>query len=381
VTSTVDPYAPEVVADPFGAYSALRMDPLVAHVTQRELWVLSRFDDVVAAAGDSSRFSSAETNGYARRSLQVLVGTDPPKHTRLRRLSAGALSAHRQESLISRVEEIVAERVESFAPAGRRAAVAGFAEPLACAVFAHVLGLDPDLLASRRAGLGLRPDPRRAWMAFLAEAVAARRELPRDDLISTLLQPDADGDRLTDKELIALLGLLLAAGADTTRDLLANLLFELAQDPDQWCRLVADPSLIESAVEEGLRYTSPIQAMFRTTTCDVDVDAARIPQGARVMLLFGSADRDERRWPDADRFDVCRYAHGLARGGAHIAFGAGPHACPGAHLARRIARRALSELRLRDARLELDGPVIRGRNPCFRSILSLPLHVRIGGVQ
>jgi beta-dihydromenaquinone-9 omega-hydroxylase len=374
--AAVDPYAPEVVADPFPAYARLRAEARPQLVPGRDVWTLSRYEDVATAAGDATRFSSRETNGYERRPLNVLVGTDPPEHTRLRRLASRAFSTGRLASLWPRVDRIVAERVGGFVEGGGGDVVGDLAEPLACAAFADLLGLEPAGLAARRAGLGLRPDPRAAWRAFFLAAIEERRSRPGDDLISTLLEPEPGGDRLSADELAALLGLLLAAGVDTTRDLVANLFAELALHGEQWERLVSEPALVGSAVEEALRYVSAIQAMFRTATCDVEMGGTTIPAGARVMLLFGSADRDERRWPDGARFDVTRYAGGLAQGGAHVAFGAGPHACPGAQLARRLARGALSEMVRRGARLEVAGPVQRGRNPCFRSLISFPLRVR-----
>jgi cytochrome P450 len=378
VDAGIDLYASDVVADPFGAYGRLRDHAPVCLVPGRDVWALSRYTDVAAAARDTARLSCRETNGYSRRSLHVLVGTDPPEHTRLRRLAARAFSSGRLASLHPRVDAIVADRVASFVYRGGGDAVSGLAEPIACGVFGDLLGLDPAGLAARRRGQGLRPDPRRAWRVFFLDAISRRRRDPRDDLISTLLEPAGGGDRLTEDELVALLGLLLAAGIDTTRDLIANLLAELAARRDQWTCLVADPSLVPAAVDEALRHGSMIQAMFRTAAEEIEIAGQAIPAGARVMLLFGSANRDERRWPDAASFDVSRYAGGVPSGGPHIAFGAGAHACPGAHLARRIARVALDELLRAGAQLTLGGRSERGRNPCFRTLISLPLHVTRG---
>jgi cytochrome P450 len=378
VSSALDLGARAAVADPFGVYARLRADEPVRHLPDADVWQVSRYEDVVAAAADPRRFSSRETNGYERRRLNVLVGTDPPEHTRLRRLAARALSPRRLDALAPRVDAIATARVDAFADGGGGDAVAQLAEPIACEVHAALLGLDPEGLAARRAGHGMRPDPRAAWRRFFLEAIGARRRAPEDDLITTLLEPAADGERLTEDELVAFLGLMLAAGVNTSRDLVANLLAELAARPAQWERLVAEPALVASAVEEGLRYTSAIQAMYRTSTRDVDVAGTTIPAGSRVMLLFGSANRDDRRWRDAERFDVGRYADGIAKGGAHVAFGAGPHACPGGSLARRIARRVLTELLRHEARPHLTGRPRYGRNPCFRSLEALPLGVTGG---
>ena len=374
--AALDLYDGDLGAAPFAAYARLRSQAPVHHMPARDVWVLSRYEDVVKAASDSARFTSRETNGLERRSLKVLVGTDGAEHARLRRFAARALSPTRLAALAVRVDAIVAARVGAFADAGGGDVVAALAEPVACSAFADLLGLDPDGLTARRNGRGLAPDPRRAWRAFFVEAISRRRARPAADLISALLEEAPDGDRLSDEELVGMLGLLLAAGADTTRDLLAGLLAEHAVRPSAWERLLDAPALAGSAVEEALRYTSPIQGMFRTATADAEVAGVTIPAGSRVMLLFGSADRDERRWGDAARFDVARYAGGLATGGAHIAFGSGPHACPGAHLARRIARVALGELLRRRARLVAAGDRQYGRNPSTISLRSFPLTVR-----
>jgi cytochrome P450 len=374
--AALDLYARDVAADPFPTYAHLRTEAPVHPMHDGELWALSRYEDVVRAAADPTRFSSRDTNGREPRSLSVLVGTDGAEHARLRRHASRALAGRRLGALTPRVDAIVVARVGAFADAGGGDAVADLAEPVASATFADLLGLDPEGLAARRGARGLRPDPRAAWRAFFLSAIASRRRVPGADVISALLEASADGDRLSEHELVGMLGLLLAAGADTTRDLLANLLAELAACPGEWARLLARPGLVHSAVEESLRHGSPIQAMFRSASGDVEIAGARIPAGARVMLLFGSADRDERRWADADRFDVERYAGGLSHGRAHVAFGNGPHACPGAQLARRIARVALGELVRRRVRIAPAGEPQRGRNPCFRSLRSLPLQLR-----
>jgi cytochrome P450 len=373
--AAVDLYDAGVVADPFAAYETLRAQAPAHRLPESDVWALSRYQDVIRSASDPGRFSSGDTNGLARRSLKVLVGTDGAEHARLRRHAARALAPPRLASLLPRADAIVAACAGAFVDGGGGDAVAALAEPAASGAFADLLGLEPDRLAARRRGRGLSPDPRRAWRAFFLEAVARRRAQPAADVISALTDAAPDGDRLSDEEIVGMLGLLLAAGADTTRDLLANLLAELAARPAEWQRLLEQPTLAGSAVDEALRFASPIQGTFRTATVDVDVAGVTIPARSRVMLLFGSADRDERRWPDAARFDVGRYADGLARGCAHVAFGSGPHACPGAHVARRIARAVLDELLHRRICLSPAGEPRYGSNPSFRSPRSLPLRV------
>jgi cytochrome P450 len=337
---------------------------------------LSRFDDVAGAATDPARFSCRETNGYRRRTLNVLVGTDPPEHTRLRRIAARSLSARRLEPLLAPMRALVDAHVDSFIRRGGGDAVTTLAEPLATEVFALLLGVPAGGLAARRRGRGLGPKPRRAWRSFFSEAIEERRADPRADLISSLLEPGLDGDALSDDELLDFLGLLLAAGIDTSRDLISGLLAELADHPEQWTLLRANPELAAAAVEEGLRYTSPIRAMYRTATCDAAVAGSTIPRDSRVLLSFGLANRDGARWDVADRFDVARYADGLTRKNAHLAFGAGPHTCPGAWLARLLVQLVLRSFLAHDVCFERAGPGERRPSECFNSLVALPLHVR-----
>lgn len=360
----VDPYDPAIAADPFAAYARLRDEAPVHHVPSRGIWVLSRFDDV-AAALDSRSFSSLEGNGLERRRVSVVAAADPPEHTRLRRPAAVGLGPRRLFAAPERLAAVVGAHL----PRGEADVVGGFAEPLACEIFAEVLGVRAERLRALRQGRGLALSPRRAYSAFFAQAVATRRERPGDDLLSTLLGDDT----LTTDEVVRFCVLLLAAGIDTTRDLVANALVELAARPEQWRRLADDPRLVPSAVEEVVRFASPIQAMFRTAVREVELAGGAIPQGARTMLLFGSANRDERRWEDAGFLDVGRYADGLTRSGYHLGFGAGVHACPGAGLARDVASAVLRELLERGSAPVLAGRVVWGKNPCFRTVVAARL--------
>jgi cytochrome P450 len=376
VTARLDPYDVQAPADRSELYGYLREHAPTRFVTGRDVWTLSRFADVASALGDPGRFSSRDTNGYQRRALNVLVGTDPPEHTRLRQVALRALAISRLRTRSAELDAIVARHTGRFIERGRGEVVTELAEPLACEVFAELIGLDHRRLVSIRLGRGLRPDPRQAYRRFLQAAIDAHRSAPGEDLIGFLVADGGDSGQLSDEELLAFLGLLLAAGADTSRDLIANLLAELAARPAEWDRLLAEPQLVASAIEECLRFSSPIQAVFRTATCDVNVGEAQIEAGDRVMALIGSADRDERRWADAQEFDVGRYRHGGARNRSHIAFGGGPHICPGAWLGRRIARGVLSKLVASRVRLELTGPPRARANPCFGTLLSVPLVVR-----
>jgi cytochrome P450 len=361
----LDPYDEGNVGDPFPAYARLRSEAPVHHVVERDLWALSRFEDVSAAL-DPLSFSSAETNGRAPRRVAVVAGTDAPEHTRLRRPAAAQFTARKLAAWPERIRALVGERIELIA-GGDRDFVKLVSEPVACELISRIIGAPPNAIAALRRGRGLALSPRHALSSFFTELVASRRHVPGDDLVSGLL---ADGE-LTTAEIVNFCTLLLAAGIDTTRDLLSNAVIELAEHPDQWERLAAEPLLIDSAVDEVIRFTSPIQAMFRTATADVDLPGGRVPAGARVMLLFGSANRDERRWSDAAAFDVARYAPGASKGPHHLGLGAGSHACLGAWLARQTGAAALTELLRRGGPPRVLRPAVRGHNPCFRSVVSL----------
>ena len=366
--ATLDPYDPATVGDPFPLYDWLRTNDPVRHVAERDIWLVSRWDDVATAAADARRFSSAETNGRERRRLAVLVGADPPEHTRLRRQLAPAFTPRALEAWPEHARMLAGEHVDRIV-GGEHEIVGELAEPLACRFLADILGVPARAIVELRHGRALRPSPRVALARTFGELADRRRAEPGDDLVSTLVTAGA----LTRAEIVNVCVLLLAAGADTTRDLAANLVLELASRPEQWALLRTRPGLAGSAVEEVLRFTSPIQAMFRTATDDVALSGTTVPGDARVMLLFGSANRDEARWADAGTFDVARYANGIAKHNHHMAFGAGPHACLGAWLGRVVATALLSELINRVSSLRTTGPVSRGRNPCFRSIASLPV--------
>jgi cytochrome P450 len=199
-----------------------------------------------------------------------------------------------------------------------------------------------------------RVDPRqsqREFNEYFGKVVESRQAEPRDDVISKLLQPNNKGEQLTVPEVISFCLSLLVAGNETTTGLIGNLFFELAKRPEHWDRLRSDPSLVASAVEESLRFDAPNQGLFRNTPRDVEMHGVRIPEGTKVLLLFGAAGRDPDHFTAPDEFDIARSPN------RHIAFGAGIHHCLGASLGRleantalRIATERISELRLLDER-------------------------------
>jgi len=322
-------------------------------------WLLSRHEDVRAAASEPATFSSEGTD-ISRGLLPMIQSLDPPRHDALRALVSRAFTPTRIAALEPEIRRIARERIDGFAARGRADLMAELASQLPSRVIGALIGVPPErreaflawtealVEASPASALDekLRDAAARIYREF-ADLLAARRGARRDDLMSALLDAEIDGRRLSEPELLGFCFVLIVAGNDTTTNLIGNGAVLLADHPEQRARLAAAPERIPVAVEEMLRFESPAQALPRILRGEVVLHGERIPAGAQVLLLWGSANRDERAFPDADRFDVGRDARG------HVALGHGIHFCLGAHLARLEARVAFEELlaRIPDYRL------------------------------
>ena len=375
--------------DPYPTYRRLRDEAPVYHDERRDLWALSRFDDVHAAARDWETFSSSAggTGNDVDDTYQLfapagdLAGSDPPLHLRLR----GALRlAFSPSAIRTRFEPIVRDRVrrliDGFADADSADLAHDLATPLPALTMFSWFGF-PDrdhgqLLAWFEAMLRRVPgqralppialDGRDRMREYVAAAAAERRARPREDLMTFLVQANEAGGISAD-ELIGASMLFFMAGITTTSGLLSNSLLHLASFPDQRALIERDPTLIPAAIEELLRFDAPIQALARTATRDVELHGTVIPAGARVGLYFGSANRDERRWPDPDALDVTRKPE------RHVSFGEGIHHCLGAPLARLEGRIALEELLVRIPPYAVNGPIVRIQTPTDRGLERLPV--------
>ncbi|MBW8485695.1 cytochrome P450 [Actinomadura parmotrematis] len=389
--------SPEVIADPYPHYARLREDAPVHHDRELDLWVLSRHDDVAAAVRDHARFSSESGGPWSDLSAnpfnpstrvpapvaaaverllspRVLLTSDPPDHTELRRKVAPAFTPRRIAAWEPRVREITEGLLGGAAARdGRIDLVRALAAPLPSMVIAEMMGVPPGrrdrfrrwsdeavdgLLAH---GSLLRTLHGTAMMsAHFAAAVRRRRRDPRDDLIGLLV---AGGDEapLSTGELVTFCVLLLVAGNETTTNLISNTVLALLENPDALEAVRADPGLAGAAVEETLRYDGPAQGLLRIAKADARFGDVTIPAGSRVLLLIASANRDPRRHPDPDAFR-------LDRGRAdHLAFGTGVHYCIGHALARLESTVAIESLfrlglapRLAGRPGRLDSPVLRG---------------------
>ncbi|HVX21365.1 MAG TPA: cytochrome P450 [Acidimicrobiales bacterium] len=348
--------------------------------------VVYRHDDVRRGLGDPVGLSAAETNGAQRRRLPVLVGTDPPAHTRLRRLCSPYFNADARR----RWQPAVARRVEAVAAAavaqGRMEGVGALCAAAPRAALSELMAIDDPELAwllddapSRH-----RAGRRQSFADFFGHRLADRTARPGDDLLSALCAARAGDDRLSEAEIVGFCILLTAAGTDSVRDLLANLFVELAAAPALWDQVAAHPDRFDAVVDEAVRYVSPVQGVFRTATADDPdreggggaeggvVGGGRWSAGDRVLLLLGAANRDGSCWADPDRLLPGRYAADPPPP-AHLGFGGGVHSCLGLALARIEIRAVLQCLVDAGVRPVVDGDVARARNPYFRTVRRLPL--------
>jgi cytochrome P450 len=373
-----DPYDADLDDDPYGVWARLRDDAPVYRNDRYDFWALSRFDDVETAHRDPLTYSSArgtvlENMGADMSALGMMIFLDPPQHTRLRSFMSRALTPRRVAALEDRVRALCAELLDPMVKRGRFDYVQEFAAQLPSRVISSLVGVPPEDQEEQRRlvdamfhiepGVGTMNEAAGAaglaLITYLSELVEKRTAHPQDDMVSDLIRAeitDEDGrtQRLTADECTRFALLLYSAGTETVAKLLGNAAFVLSQHPVQRADLVANPELIANAVEELLRFEAPSPVQGRWTTRDVSLHGVHIPRDSKVLLLTGSAGRDERAFPDPDRFDVRRKMQ------HHLSFGYGVHFCLGAALARLEGRVALEETLKRFPTWELDpGAVTR----------------------
>ena len=379
-------FTPEVRADPFPFYRRLIAEDPV-HDTGFGLWIVSSYEHCRAALRDP-RFSAefrtmsdyeATMEAVGRNTPvqelmeRLMLFRDPPDHTRLRGLVQRAFTPRMVEAMRARTAEVCEGLLDAAAERGGEVELmSDLAWPLPVVVIAELLGV-PAMDRERFRGwaadlalafdVGMTPDRAEAaevaqeqFIAFFLELAKERARDPQGDLVTALAQAEEEGDRLTPDELVSNLILLLIAGHETTMNLIGNGTLALLRHPEQLARLRDDPSIVPSAIEELLRYDSPVQLVVRFTREQLELGGRTIPKGARVMLLVGAANHDPARFEHPEVLDLTRGDRG------HLSFGGGPHFCLGNALARMEAEVVLPALlrRFPDLRLLDDAPRHRG---------------------
>jgi cytochrome P450 len=392
---TYSPYDYAIHEDPYPTYARLRAEAPVYRNEALDFWALSRHRHVLQAFRDVDRYSNAygvsldpaAFGPHAHRSMSFLA-MDPPAHTRLRTLVGRSFTPRRVAELEPRIAQLALERLEPALERGTFDFVADFAGLLPMDVISEMMGVPPadraelrrlaDAVVHREEGMTDVPpegaEAALALAAYYAEMVAERRRRPRADLTSALMDA-ADGDRLSDEEVIGILFLMVVAGNETTTKLLGNAWYWGWRHPDERAKPFTDPARVADWIEETLRFDPSTQMLLRVTRTEVVVDGVAVPAGEKVLLLIGSANRDEEVFADPDRYDLSRPA-AVGDAPRMLSFGGGRHFCMGAPLARLEARVALTELVRRVGTYDIDPTgIVRVHSINVRGLAALPTTV------
>jgi cytochrome P450 len=340
-------YALEEIPQTFSWFEEMREHNPVFKDERTRLWQVFRYEDVLAILTDYSRFSSQAyefTGGFLKNSL---IAKDPPDHRKLRNLVNQAFTPKAVAHLSDRITQITQELLDEVRLQGKMDIVSDIAFPLPAKVIAELLGVPPEdwNIFQRWARVdgsdpaSSRQEPGHSMQAemfnYFSDLLEERRRAPREDLISSLSVAEVDGERLSEPELLSFCTLLLAAGQETTKNLITNAIVCLTDYREYMERLINEPALIPTAIEEILRFLPPVWFLFRQTKTDVELAGQLIPANQVVLAWTASANRDPSRFPHPDRFDIEREPN------RHLAFGHGIHFCVGAPLARLEAKIAL----------------------------------------
>jgi cytochrome P450 len=380
-----DPFVPQ--NDPYPIYRRLRDEAPVHHNPQRRIWSVTRFDDVIHVlktpeifssramftmlmAGGSEKFPplsremirflwkmvwKLRLNPLEFTTARNLIAEDGERHASMRAVVSRGFTPRRISAWEPRIRELVERCVAPLRAGEPFDVMSDLAIPVPVTIIAEMLGVSVDRLGDfkrwsdhiismttgperERRFERCNTDPILEFLGVMRELARERRAHPREDLISTIVAEQEGETALTDREVVQFVVLLLVAGNETTTNLVGNIVNALLDHPAEAEKVAADPGLVPALVEEGLRYDTPVQVVFRTTTEEVEICGVRIPKGEFVGVFLGSANRDERRFPDPDRFDVTRRPQGFP------SFGFGHHFCLGASLARLEAKLMLEAL-------------------------------------
>jgi cytochrome P450 len=373
---TPEPFSPELMADPYPAYHALRERGRVHRSGSNGAWLVTGYQEVRQVLTDARFAEAAGRGGRIRLSrsrregperllgrVETMLSTEPPEHTRLRRLVSKAFTPRSIEDLRPRIQEIVDELLDAV-DSRQFDLVGTLAWPLPVIVIAEMLGIPREdrerfkrwsdaMIGTLGGDYSLLAEARRSneeLVEYVSEIMEARRRSPRKDLISGLVAAEEQGAVLSDDEILGTIALLLVAGNETTTHLISGGVLALLRHPREMQRLRDEASLIPSAVEEFLRFSGPVHTTRRSARTDVEINGVEITRGEVVIAILAAANRDPNKYADPDRLDVARNPTD------HVAFGDGIHFCLGAPLARVEAQIAIGSLLNRFPRLALANP-------------------------
>jgi hypothetical protein len=378
-----DLYSPAIDADPFPYYEILREQYPCYWSENGKLWILSRYDDIVEAARDWQTFSSSQGNMIDElpgRAGATLGTTDPPRHDRLRALSQAAFARKNIEHLIAPTIEIADRSLDRICEAKAFEFVADFSSQITVGLLFRTMGLpERDHADIRRKVIlavstdksvkGRNPEHVAAFKElsdFLTAEVAVRRANPRDDLITHLAEAEIDGDRLSEREIVLTTATFVMAGVESLSSFMSMFALNLHDHPDARRRIAANATLIEPAIEESLRFNTSAQRFKRVVMRETTVHGQSMRVGDKVALAFGSGNRDRRKFPDPNVYDVDRRPQG------HLGFGMGKHFCLGSQMARLVTAVAMKRFltRVPDYHLAA-GELAWNSSSNFRSPIAL----------
>ncbi|MBR0794477.1 cytochrome P450 [Bradyrhizobium jicamae] len=384
----VDPFALEFFADPFPTHERLREAAPVVYLDKWSVYGVARYAEVHAVLNDPATFCSSRGVGlsdFARekpwRPPSLILEADPPAHTRTRAVLSAVLSATVMKQLRGRFAAAAEARLDALLEKRRFDAIADLAEAYPLSIFPDALGLRPEgrehLLPYASLVFNAFGPPNELRKEAIERSAPHQayvaEQCQRDNLtpggIGACIHAHVDDGAITEAEAPLLVRSLLSAGLDTTVNGIGAAVYCLARFPEQFQKLRDDPTLARNAFEEAVRFESPVQTFFRTTSRDVELSGAQIPEGEKVLMFLAAANRDPRRWDKPDTYDITRRTSG------HVGYGSGIHMCVGQLVARLEGEVMLAALARRVAKIEITGEPKRRFNNTLRGLDSLPVEI------